>query len=90
MLRDLALVVKKEQDLLPVLQEILRAGGKLLEDVQLFDVFEGTQVGEGKKSAAFSLTLRHPEKTLEEEEINRVIEKVKKNLNQAFQAEIRT
>ena len=89
-LRDLALVVKKEQDLLPVLQEILRAGGKLLEDVQLFDVFEGTQVGEGKKSAAFSLTLRHPEKTLEEEEINRVIEKVKKNLNQAFQAEIRT
>lgn len=88
--RDLALVLEKEQELLPVLREIEKAGSRLLEEVRLFDVFEGEQVGQGKKSAAFSLKLRDPEKTLEEAEIIRVIEKVKKKLKDAFQAEIRS
>ncbi len=88
--RDLAMVVDREQELLPVLREIEKAGGKMLEEVKLFDVFQGEQVGAGKKSAAFSLRLRNPEKTLEEGEITSVIEKVKKRLKDAFNADIRS
>ncbi len=88
--RDLALVLDQKQELLPVMQEIQKAGGKLLEDVRLFDVFQGAQVGEGKKSAAFALSLRHPEKTLEEAEINQVIDKVIRKLTDRFQAQIRS
>ena len=88
--RDLALVLDQKQELLPVMQEIQKAGGKLLEDVRLFDVFQGAQVGEGKKSAAFALRLRHPEKTLEEAEINQVIDKVIRKLTDRFQAQIRS
>ena len=44
----------------------------MLENVSLFDVYRGKQVGEGKKSAAFALTYRDAEKTLTDEEVNRV------------------
>lgn len=88
--RDLALVLDKNQELLSVLREIEKAGGKLLEEALLFDVFEGEQVGAGKKSAAFSLRLRNPDKTLEEAEIVAVIEKIKKRLKDAFDAVIRS
>lgn len=87
--RDLALVIDQAQELLPVLREIKSAGGRLVEEVRLFDVFVGAQVGEGRKSAAFSLLIRHPEKTLEEAEINSLLDKVKKRLLERFGAQIR-
>ena len=43
-------------------------GGDLLEDVRLFDVYSGPQVGEGRRSLAFSLRLRAPDRTLTNEE----------------------
>jgi phenylalanyl-tRNA synthetase beta chain len=43
--------------------------GPLLEDVRLFDVYTGSQVGDGKRSLAYSLTLRAPDRTLAGEEV---------------------
>jgi phenylalanyl-tRNA synthetase beta chain len=65
---DLAFVVDEDVPAADV-DEAIRAGaGPLLEDLRLFDVYAGPQVGEGKKSLAWSLTLRAPDRTLSGEE----------------------
>jgi len=87
--RDLAVTVDAVQPIGPMMEEIRRAGGALLESVSLFDVYQGPQVGEGKKSVAFSLTYQAADHTLVEEEINRVHNKVVKALARVYQAEIR-
>ncbi len=70
--RDISLTVD-EKVTAGALEEVIREnGGSMLEDVSLFDVYRGKQVGEGKKSAAFALTYRNAEKTLTDEEVNRV------------------
>ena len=53
-------------------------GGKLLESIQLFDVYEGSQIEEGYKSVAFSLVFRSPERSLEAAEINKFLKNLKK------------
>ncbi|UTI42015.1 phenylalanine--tRNA ligase subunit beta [Niallia sp. RD1] len=74
--RDIALVVDK-QILAGNLQEIIQvAGGELLKDVQVFDLYEGEKMEEGKKSIAFSLTYFDPEQTLTDEIISKAHEKV--------------
>ena len=65
---DVALVVGADVTVAEV-QEALRQGaGELLESVRLFDVFTGEQIGAGKKSLAFALRFRAPDRTLTEEE----------------------
>ncbi|HSK69342.1 MAG TPA: phenylalanine--tRNA ligase subunit beta, partial [Candidatus Limnocylindria bacterium] len=88
--RDLALVLNENQPLLPVLRAIEAAGGEALEEVRLFDVFRGKQVGEGKKSAAFSITLRGTDRTLEEAEIGAVMQDIVGRLGREFNAQIRS
>ena len=51
-------------------------GGRLLESIQLFDVYEGAQIAPGCKSVAFSLTFRSPERSLEAAEVNKVVDKI--------------
>ena len=78
--RDLALLCDKN---IPVgnLKKIIKfSAGKLLENVQLFDVYEGTQIPDGKKSVALSITLRSNEATLTEEQINSTLKKIMKAL----------
>ncbi len=87
--RDVALVLPESQPLLPVLNLLKAAAGDLLEDATLFDVFRGRTLEAGTKSAAFSLTLRNPEKTLEEAEVTRVMERVVHQAGEAFGAKIR-
>lgn len=67
--RDIALVVSSETTAHTLEKIIHRAGGKLLTDVKLFDLYEGDNVAEGKKSIAFSLTYQNPERTLTDEEV---------------------
>ena len=55
---------------------IIKKGGKLLESCELFDIYEGEQVGEGKKSVAFSLVFRAKDRTLEEKDIAPIMEKI--------------
>ena len=65
------------------------AAGRFLTDIQLFDVYQGENIEKGHKSMAYSLTFVNPEATLTDEEINRIMAKVTKNLEDKLQAVIR-
>ena len=65
---DVALVVAAEVAAGSVRDALREGGGELLEDVRLFDVYTGEQVGEGRKSLAFALRMRAPDRTLTAEE----------------------
>ncbi|QSE71059.1 phenylalanine--tRNA ligase subunit beta [Rhodococcus sp. PSBB049] len=67
-LQDVAVVVAKEVPAADVEEALRAGGGELLEDIRLFDVFEGAQVGEGRKSLAFALRFRAADRTLTEDE----------------------
>jgi phenylalanyl-tRNA synthetase beta chain len=70
--RDLALVIDREFPAAAVLKAIRERGDDLLEDVAVFDVYEGQSVASGKKSVALALTYRAKDRTLTDEEVNRV------------------
>jgi len=65
---DVALVVAADVPSALVGRALREGGGELLEDVRLFDVYTGEQVGEGRKSLAFALRMRAPDRTLTAEE----------------------
>jgi phenylalanyl-tRNA synthetase beta chain len=88
--RDLALIVDESTPVGGILEEIDKMESALIEDAAIFDVFTGSPVEEGKKSVAVSLHLRAADKTLTEEEINKVQEKTLKKLGLALGAELRT
>jgi phenylalanyl-tRNA synthetase beta chain len=69
---DLALVVAADLPAEQVRRAIVRGGGALLESVRLFDTYTGAQVGEGRKSLAFALRLRAPDRTLSAAEVAEV------------------
>ena len=74
--RDLALLCDEAVTVGQAQEVIAKAGGKLLKDVQLFDIYRGTGVPEGKKSLAFSLVLRADDRTLTDTDSEGVISKV--------------
>lgn len=88
--RDIALVMEDKQPLGPVMEAIQHAAGPLLEDIKLFDVFRGVQLGLGKKSAAFSLVFRSPDQTLTDDTLNPLMKKILKVCSEKFGAEIRS
>lgn len=70
--RDIALVVDKET-VSGLLKDVIQeAGGKLLKEVSVFDLYEGERMEEGKKSIAYSLKYMDPERTLTDEEVTKV------------------
>ncbi|MBM7582052.1 phenylalanyl-tRNA synthetase beta chain [Caldicoprobacter guelmensis] len=87
--RDLALVVKKEVLAAQVENCIKELGGELLERVELFDVYEGRQIPEGYKSIAYSLSYRAADRTLTDEEVNSLHDKIVKGLEQRLGARLR-
>jgi len=88
--RDLALVVDESVPLGPLMAAIQRAGGQTLEHAELFDIYRGAQLGAGKKSAAFALSLRSGAGTLTEAEANRVIEHIIDECAREYGAKLRT
>ena len=74
--RDLSLVMKKDIFVGQVEKIMRDKGGKLLESIKLFDVYEGSQIEEGFKSVAFSLSFRSPERSLETAEVNKIVDKI--------------
>ena len=67
--RDLSMVVPKEILAGDIEKAIIKAGGNLLEDIKLFDIYEGLQVKSGYKSMAYSIVLRAKDHTLTDDEI---------------------
>lgn len=87
---DIALVVDEDVSYQSVLQALLSAGGKLLVRAHLFDVYRNEQhVGAHKKSLAFSLLYRSPEKTLSSEEVAKIHARLVKKVCAQLQAEVR-
>ena len=87
--RDIAVVVAEPVGAGAMMDAIRAAAGKLLEDAKLFDIYRGEKLGSDRKSVAYAITLRAPDRTLTDEEINAVMDKVLKALNTQFGAELR-
>ncbi len=81
--RDLALVCDEDVPVLELERIIKNAAGKTLESVKLFDVYQGKQILPGKKSVAFSLTLRSAEGTLTDEQATAATDKAVRALEKA-------
>ncbi|MDR2505920.1 MAG: phenylalanine--tRNA ligase subunit beta [Oscillospiraceae bacterium] len=86
--RDVALALDMDAPLGEVTSEIKKACGKLLEDVRLFDVYRGAQLG-GKKSAAFALKFRAADRTLTDDEASKLMDKLLKAVDNKFGAKLR-
>lgn len=89
MQRDIAVVVDQSVEAGSLLELIKQTAGKWLEHAEVFDVFTGSKLGEGKKSVALSLIYRHMERTLTDEEVAKAHESVIQALEQTFAAELR-
>ena len=78
--RDFSFVCDEELEVGKLSALIARAGGKLVENVELFDIYRGAQLGEGKKSVSFRVTLRASDRTLTVEEADKVSSKILSSL----------
>ncbi len=87
--RDLAVVVPLEQPQEAVRQVILEVGQPLVGAAQLFDVYVGKPLPEGKKNLAFALEYRSPERTLTDEEVTRAHQEIVSQVNARLGAELR-
>lgn len=87
--RDLALLLDKSVSMEQVEATVRESERRLLKDVTLFDVYEGKNLPEGKKSYAIALTLQDDEKTLQDKQIEAVMNKVIANLTRKLGAELR-
>lgn len=87
--RDIAMLVDDEIKAAQVEAVIKKYGGKMLESVTLFDVYKGKQIPEGKKSMAYSASFRAADRTLSDNDINKVMEKILKMLAKELGAELR-
>ncbi len=87
--RDIALIVDKNIMVKQIEAIIKDSSGKLLESIELFDVYTGEQIPEDKKSVAYSITYRDNEKTLRDDEINSIFNKIIDKLKNNIGAELR-
>lgn len=90
MVRDLAVLVGKDVIVSDIETVIKRNGGKLLIDVDVFDVYQGEKVEEGFKSVAFKLTYQDPNNTLTDDQVKASIEKVLTGLEKKLKISIRS
>ncbi len=74
--RDISMVVPKDVLVGQIEAVIEQRGGKIMESYQLFDIYEGAQILAGFKSVAYSITFRAKDRTLEDKEVNAVMEKI--------------
>ena len=75
-MRDISMVVPKEIMVGQIEAVIAQRGGRILEDYQLFDIYEGDQIKAGYKSVAYSITFRAKDRTLEESDITAAMKKI--------------
>jgi phenylalanyl-tRNA synthetase beta chain len=87
--RDLAIMVPQQVANQSISEAIAAAGGDILEKAELFDLYSGGQIEKGQKSLAYSLSYRHPERTLTDAEVNRVHQGIIEALTGKLGARIR-
>ena len=74
--RDISMVMDKNIMVGQIEEVIRKRGGKLLESFELFDIYEGAQIKEGFKSVAYSIVFRDKSRTLEDKDVNAVMDKI--------------
>ena len=87
--RDLALLIDKSVTMAQIEAVVRESERKLLKDVTLFDVYEGKNLPEGKKSYAIAMTIQDDEKTLQDKQIEAVMNKIITNLEKRLGASLR-
>ncbi|MDQ6899336.1 MAG: phenylalanine--tRNA ligase subunit beta [Candidatus Dormibacteraeota bacterium] len=87
--RDLAVVVPVDVEAATIADAIRATGGELLTDALAFDDYRGSQVAGGRKSVAFGLRFRSPERTLTDEEVDTRLERIRAVLTNRYQATFR-
>ena len=87
--RDIALLCDDSILVAEIEETIRKAGGNLVEKVQLFDIYKGAQIPEGKKSIAYAIAYRDEKKTLEDKDISKVHDKILKALEYKLGAVLR-
>ena len=87
--RDLAVVVEDHVAASSLLSAIQESAGELLVMARAFDEYHGSQVSEGNKSIAFTLTFRSPERTLTDAEVDKVMNEIRSALEKRHQARFR-
>ncbi len=88
-IRDIAVLVPLEVKVVDVLNIINRVGGKLIKDIDLFDIYEGEEIIKGKKNLAFHIIYQAEDRTLSSEEIDKVQNKIIKTLEEETSWEAR-
>jgi len=88
-LRDLAVIVNKRILVRDIIQFIKTEAGKGLADIELFDYYENKRLGENKKSLAFHLIFQSMERTLDDKEIDEILNRIINKLEKKFKAELR-
>ena len=87
--KDLAILIDKNISSDEIAKAIKKAAGSLLTNTEIFDVYEGANIPEGKRSIAYSLSFGANDRTLTDEEINNIMNKVIENLQNKMGAELR-
>ena len=87
--RDIAMIVDESVEVGQIEKIITKKSKKLLESVKLFDIYRDDKIGEGKKSVAYSLIFRDKNKTLNDDEINTIMNNVITELEKNLGAELR-
>ncbi len=87
--RDFALLVDKGVQFADLARAAFETGGKLLKNVYLFDVYEGKNLEEGKKSYALSFILQDAENTLQDKQIENIMGRLQKTFEEKFNAKLR-
>jgi phenylalanyl-tRNA synthetase beta chain len=88
--RDLAFILDKDIAAGDVIKYVKKSGGSLVVDCQVFDVYQGEHIAEGKKSMAITVTYLKDNATLTEKEVSDAEDKIKFELARSFKAEIRS
>ncbi|WP_336273848.1 phenylalanine--tRNA ligase subunit beta [Vreelandella indica] len=87
--RDLAFILNESTPVQALLDCAKQQAGEYLQDIKLFDVYSGKGVAEGHKSIALGLTWQHPSRTLNDEEINQLVDSIVTQVRVKLDAELR-
>jgi len=88
--RDIAVIVDEAFEAESILEEIRSVRDPLIESARCFDCYRGAPIAEGRKSLAYSIAYRHPERTLTDDEVNAAHGRMRAQLVSRFALELRS